>query len=219
ADAQSRTGNSAGQTATLDKLLAYYPKKEYWSIFLGRLPRKSGFSDRFSLDVMRLKLATGNLTKTDEFMEMAQLSLQAGYPAEGKAIIDKGFASGALGTGAEAERHKRLRDLANKQETEGKASIEQRAKEAATAKDGNDLVHIGYVYATMGQADKGIPLIEQGIAKGGLKRPEDAKLRLGLAHLQGGKNKAKAVQTFRSVQGADGGADLGRLWALYAQTS
>ncbi|MBI5258305.1 MAG: hypothetical protein HY855_17505 [Burkholderiales bacterium] len=219
ADAQARTGNAAGQTATLDKLLANYPKREYWSIYLGRLPRKSGFSDRFSLDVMRLKLATGNLAKTEEFMEMAQLSLQAGYPAEGKAIVDKGFAAGALGTGAEAERHKRLRDLANKQEAEAKASIEQRAKEAATAKDGNDLVQIGYAYATMGQADKGIPLIEQGIAKGGLKRPEDAKLRLGLALLQSGKAKTKAVQTLRGVQGTDGGADLGRLWALYAQVN
>ncbi len=219
ADAQQRTGNAAGQTATLDKLLAYYPKKEYWSIFLGRLPRKSGFSDRFSLDVMRLKLATGNLTKTEEFMEMAQLSLQAGFPAEGKAIIEKGFAAGALGQGAEAERHKRLRDLAVKQEGESKASIDQRAKDAAMAKDGNDLVQIGYAYVTMGQADKGIPLIEQGIAKGGLKRPEDAKLRLGLALLQGGKAKSKAVQTLRSVQGTDGGADLGRLWALYAQTN
>jgi len=219
ADAQQRTSNTAGQTNTLDKLLAYYPKKEYWSIFLGRLPRKSGFSDRFALDVMRLKLATGNLGKTDEFMEMAQLSLQAGYPAEGKAIIEKGFASGALGTGAEAERHKRLRDLAVKQESEGKASIEQRAKEAAGNKDGNDLVQAGYVLVTMGQAEKGIPLIEQGIAKGGLKRPEDAKLKLGLAYLQQGKNKQKAVQILRSVQGNDGAADLGRLWALYAQTS
>ena len=49
------------------------------------------------------------------------------------------------------------------------------------AKDGNDLVQIGYAYVTMGQADKGIPLIEQGLAKGGLKRPDDAQLRLGIA--------------------------------------
>ena len=149
---------------------------------------------------------------------MAQLALQAGYPAEGKAIVDKGFAAGALGTGAEAERHKRLRDLANKQETEGKASIEQRAISAASNKDGGELVQIGYAYATMGQADKGVSLIEQGIAKGGLKRPDDAKLRLGMALLQTGKHKAKAVQTLRSVQGNDGSADLGRLWALYANS-
>ncbi|NRF70885.1 hypothetical protein HLB44_28155 [Aquincola sp. S2] len=216
ADAQARTNNSAGQTATLEKLLAYYPKKEYWGIFLGRLPRKSGFSDRFALDVMRLKLATGNLSKTDDFMEMAQLAIQAGYPTEGKAIVDKGFAAGALGTGPEADRHKRLRDLAVQREADAKASIEQRATEAAALKDGNDLITLGYAYVTMGQADKGIPMIEQGIAKGGLKRPEDAKLRLGMAMLQSGKGKAKAVQTLRSVQGNDGSSDLGRLWALYA---
>ncbi len=214
ADAQSRTGNAAGQAATLEKLIAYYPKKEYWGIYLARMQRKPGFSDRFALEVMRLKLAAGILTKTDEFMEMSQLALQAGFPAEGKEIVDKGFAAGALGTGPEAERHKRLRDLANKQETEAKASIEQRAAAAQASKDGNDLVHIGYAYVTMGQAEKGIGLIEQGIAKGGLKRPEDAKLRLGVAMLKSGKNKSKAVQTLRSVQGTDGAADLGRVWPL-----
>ena len=62
----------------------YYPKKDYWNAYLGRLPRKPGFADRFALDVMRLKLATGTLTKTDDFMEMAQLALQAGCPAEGQ---------------------------------------------------------------------------------------------------------------------------------------
>ncbi len=216
ADAQSRTGITAGQAATLEKLLFTHPKKEYWAIYLARLPRKSGFSERFALDVMRLKLATGSLTKSDEFMEMSQLALQAGLPTEGKAIVDKGFAAGVLGTGAEAGRHQRLRDLANKQEAEAKASIDQRATAAAAVKDGNDLVQIGYTYASMGQADKGITLIEQGMAKGGLKRPEDAKLRLGLAMLQAGKNKAKAVQVLRSVQGSDGAADLGRLWALQA---
>jgi len=217
ADAQARTGNPAGQGATLEKLLFNYPKKEYWAIYLGRLQRKSGFSDRFSLDLMRLKLATGSLAKTDEFMEMSQLALQAGLPAEGKAIVDKGFAAGALGNGAEAERHKRLRDMANKQEAEAKLSIATRAEAATAAKEGNDLVQIGYAYATMGQADKGVSLIEQGIAKGSLKRPEDAKLKLGLAMLQSGKHKSKAVQVLRGVQGNDGAADLGRLWALYAQ--
>jgi hypothetical protein len=219
ADAQQRTGNNAGQTATLDKLLAYYPKKEYWSILLGRLPRKSGFSDRFSLDLFRLRLATGNLSKTDDFVEMVQLALQAGLPAEGKAVAEKGFASGALGSGAEAERHKRLRDLAIKQEAEGKGSVDKQAQEAAAAKDGNALVQVGYAYVTMGEYDKGIALIEQGIAKGGLKRPEDAKLHLGMAMLQAGKNKGKAVQTLRSVQGTDGAADLGRLWAVHAGQS
>ncbi len=160
---------------------------------------------------MRLKLATGNLSKTEDFVEMAQLAIQAGYPAEGKAIIDKGFDAKALGVGAEADRHKRLRDLASNKLAESKAGIDARA--VASGTDGNDLVQLGYAYVTLGQADKGISLIEQAIAKGGLKRPDDAKLRLGLALLQAGK-KAKASQTLRGVQGQDGSADIGKLWAL-----
>jgi len=216
ADAQQHLNSSAAQSATLEKLVAYYPKKDYWAALLGRLPRKPGFSDRFALDVLRLKLATGNLTKTEDFMEMAQLALQTGYPAEGKAIVDKGFAAGALGTGPEAERHKRLRDLANKQDAEVRANIEKEVAAAGAAKDGNELVQAGTVLASMGRADQGAQLIEQGIAKGGLKRPEEAKLRLGQAQVQTPKTKAQGLRTLRSVQGSDGAADLGRLYAALA---
>jgi hypothetical protein len=215
ADAQQRLGHTGAQLTTLEKLLYSYPKKPYWSAYLNRLSRKAGFSPRFELDVMRLKLATGNMDTGNEFMEMAQLALQADLPAEGKAIVDKGFAAGVLGTGAEAERHKRLRELAVKQEGEAKASIVARVAAAQSSKDGNELVQLGYAHVTMGQADKGVSLIEQGIAKDGLKHPEDAKLRLGQALLQSGK-KAKALQVLRSVQGNDGAAELARLFALQA---
>ncbi len=145
---------------------------------------------------------------------MAQLALQAGVPAEAKKIVERGFASGALGTGAEAERHQRLRALALKQDADSSATIATRAADAAAAKDGNALVQAGWVYVSMGEADKGIALIEQGIAKGGLKRPDDARLRLGMAQLQSGQAKAKAAATLRSVQGSDGSADIARLWLL-----
>ena len=213
ADAQAR-GNLPGYNATLEKLLTYYPKKDYWAAVLGRLPRKPGFADRYALDVLRLKLASGTMSQTDDFMEMAQLALQAGYPAEAKKIVERGYASGALGSGAEADRHKRLRDLTDKQLAESSAGLAARAADAANAKDGNALVQVGTVYVSMGEVDKGLALIEQGIAKGGLKRPEDAKLRLGLAQQHSAKAKPKAAQTLKSVQGNDGSADIARLWIL-----
>ena len=45
ADAQQRLNNMNGYIGTLEKLLAYYPKKDYWSAYLGRLTRKSGFAE------------------------------------------------------------------------------------------------------------------------------------------------------------------------------
>ena len=199
----------------LERLVTYYPKKEYWVDLLSRMQRKPGFSDRLVLDTYRLSLATGSMSSAADFMEMGQLALQAGHEAEARQVVDKGFASGVLGTGAEAERHKRLRDLVAKKIEEAKAGQAAAEAEAASAKDGNALVKLGYAKATGGDTAKGLQMIQQGIAKGGLKRPEDARLHLGIAQVLAGDPKAQA--TLRSVGGTDGTADLARLWSLYAR--
>jgi hypothetical protein len=214
ADAQQRINNMGAYVVTLEKLLAYYPKKDYWNAYLGRLPRKAGFSSRLGLDVLRLRLAAGVLTRTEDFMEMAQLALQAGQPSEAVKIIDRGFKEKALGEGPEAERHRRLRDLAIKSEADFKAAAATKAIDAAAGKTGDDLVQVGFSHVGMGEVDKGISLIEAGIKKGGLRYPEEAKLRLGMAQLQSTKGKAAATQTLRSVKGTDGTAEVARLWLV-----
>ncbi len=216
ADAQQRTGNVTGYLVTLEKLLQNYPKKDYWNAYLGSLPRKAGFADRFALDLMRLRLASGTLSKTEDFMEMAQLSLQAGLPAEARRIADQGFKAGILGTGAEAGRHQRLRDLVVKQEGEIKNSLTGQLTEAQGMKEGDALVKVGFAYVSLGETEKGIDIIQQGIGKGNLKRPEDAKLRLGMSQLQSPKTRAAGVQTLRSVKGSDGAAEIARLWTVVA---
>ena len=213
ADAYRHTGNKAGDLQVKEKLVTYYPSnKQYVGIYLSDIVGKSGFSSRFALDLLRLRLTSGNLTTAADYMEMSQLLLQAQLPAEAKALVDKGYASGILGTGPEAAREQRLRDLTNKNAAEAKASLAKRTADAKATKTGDDLVALGTEYASMGQYDEAIDLIQQGIAKDNLKRPEDAKLRLGVAMLQSGKNKSKAVQQLRSVQGTDGAPDIARLY-------
>ncbi len=214
ADAQQRTANMAGYSNSLEKLLANYPKKDYWNAYLGRLPRKAGFAPRYEIDVMRLRLASGTLTKTEDFMELAQLALQAGLPAEARRIADQGFKSGVLGAGPEAARHQRLRDLAVKQEGDAKTNLASQVADAQTQPTGDALVKSGFAQVSLGEVEVGIKLIEQGLAKGGLRFPEDGKLRLGMAQLQGPKTKSAAVNTLRSVKGSDGAADVARLWVI-----
>jgi predicted Zn-dependent protease len=208
--------DNQGYVSAIERLVVNYPKKEYWTDLLNRVQKKNGFSDRFALDIYRLKLATGNITTANDYLEMTQLALQAGFPTEAKKIVDKGYAAGALGTGKDAERHKRLKDLADKTVAESLAARAQAEKDAAADKAGNALVSIGYNYVTEGASQKGLALMEEGIKKGGLKRPEDAKLLLGVAQIQAG-SKSRAVQTLRTVQGTDGAADLAKLWSLIAQ--
>jgi tetratricopeptide (TPR) repeat protein len=204
------------ETFALERLVMYYPKKEYWVTLLNRLQRKPGFSDRLVLDTYRLSFATGSMTAGADYSEMAQLALRANSPAEAKQVIDKGFAAGALGTGADADRSKRLRDLITKRLEEAKKTAIEDEKNAIAAKDGNDAVSIGFDQVFDGQKAKGLQLMQQGLSKGGLKRPEDAKLHLAIAQLVSGDN-AKALLTLKTVGGNDGTSDLARLWSLYAR--
>lgn len=210
-DSYAQMNDNAGYVSVLERLVAHYPRKEYWADLLARLQRKPGFADRLTLDLFRLQMATGSMISANNYIEMAQLALQAGFPAEAKQVVDKGFESGVLGNGPEADRHKRLKELVNKQVAEDQKTLGEGDAQAEAAKTGGPLVNTGYHYVTNGKFEKGVAMMEAGIAKGGLKRPEDDKLHLGFAYLQAG-NRVKAIQVLRTVQGNDGTAELAHLW-------
>lgn len=216
--AAQKKGDSNAEALATEKLLNYYPDPKLWAQILGGLPEKKSFdSSRYALDLYRLRLATNNMSRgAEDYMEMAQLAAQAGYPEEGKQVVDKGMAAGVLGQGAEGARHKRLADLMVKKIGEAKANAAANEKAAEEARDGNAFVTLGLANAFGGNAKKGIAQIEQGIAKGNLKRPEDAKLYLGLAHQLAGET-AKAQAAWRSVKGTEGAADLARLWIIQSR--
>ncbi|WP_157255934.1 hypothetical protein [Pelomonas sp. Root1217] len=218
--AAQKKGDANAEAVATEKLLNFYPDPKLWAQILGGLPQKKSFdSNRYALDLYRLRLATGNMSRgAEDYMEMAQLAAQAGYPEEGKQVVDKGMAAGVLGQGAEGARHKRLADLMVKKIAEAKAAAAASEKAAADAKDGNEFVKLGLANAFGGNAKKGVEQIEQGIAKGDLKRPEDAKLYLGLAHQLAGES-AKAQAAWKSVKGNEGAADLARLWIIQSRSA
>jgi len=204
-----------GSSAMLEKLLISYPKKEYWEQAISHLQHKAAFAERMDLDLLRLRMALGDLKRDADYMDMGQLSLEAGYPIEAKKAIDQGFASGVLGKGPDAERHKRLQALINKEAAVDIKTIDSGDVDAEKAKTGDGLVNAGFNYVLNGKFEKGLGLMEQGIKKGGLRHTEDSKLHFGIALLLAG-DKARAVQVLRSVQGNDGVADIAHLWAVHA---
>jgi hypothetical protein len=218
ANSYLRQKNTTGYVETIEKLLTYYPRKSLWVDVISRLQKKPGFSDRLALDVFRLQLATENLSSTSDYMEMAQLALQAGFPGEAKKVVDAGYANGALGKGSEVERQKRLKDLVEKSVADNAAKIasSQLEKDANASKDGIELVKVGYNLFTSGQQPKGLSLMEAGIKKGGMRRPDDGLLRHGIALIQANQ-KAKGIQVLRGVKGQDGAQDLANLWIIFSK--
>ncbi len=213
ANIQLKKGDKEGYVGTIEKLAASYPKVSYWTDLLNRVVTKPGYSNRLTVDVYRLKLANNLLKKPSEFVEMTQLVLQAKAPAEALKIIDKGYKAGVLGVGAEAPRHQRLKDLAEKTLADNQKT--QATEEAALikAKDNDGLLAMGYGLVQAGQADKGLTMMQDAIKAGGLRNPEDAKLHLGQAQAVAGK-KSQAITTLKTVGGKDGTADLARYWIM-----
>jgi hypothetical protein len=197
--------------AALERLVTYYPKREYWADLLRRIESKPGFSRRLGLEVYRLRGATKTLESASDYIEYAELALQSRQAAEAKRVLDDGFAAGKLGKGDEAERQKRLQALAAQRAASAPTDLAASEAEANADASGDALVRIGLAYSGLGQHDKGIALIQAGIKKGNLRNPQDAQLHLGIAQQRAGQ-KQRAVQSFKAVGGTDGTADLARLW-------
>lgn len=213
-----KTNDQATYVEALEKLVRHYPTPAYWQDLIVRTQKTQGFArDRLALDTFRLMRAAGVMDQASDYMEAAQLALQATLPGEAKAFVEEGYAKGILGTGAEAERHRRLRDLATKQAAEDKGTLDATAAEAAKTATGGPLVRVGEAYASHGEYAKAVPLIEAGLKKGGLKHPEDAKLHLATILLASGRT-AEAKAALAGVTGADGTAALARLWLIKAGT-
>jgi hypothetical protein len=210
----SQTKDAACSGKAMEMLVAYYPKREYWLSVIYGIASRPGFSERLALDLARLKIETGTMRGAEEYLDAAQLSLQEGFPMEAVRIIDKGYASGVLGTGAEAARHKRLKDMAAKNLADDKKALAREESQSGAAKDGRALFNEGFNYVLLGKPEQGLALMEKGIRDAkAFRRLEHAKLQLGYAYHLAGQNQ-KAIQIWKTVQGADGAAALARLWAV-----
>ncbi len=217
-DIANRQKDSNAYIAALEKLVVHYPKREYWQSLVFSVATKPGFSDRLALDMLRIKLATGTIRTAAEYVEAVQLALQAGYPAEAKKFLEAGYGANQLGTGAEAERHTRLKGSTEKALAEDTKTLGADDAKVAALPSGDPQMNAGFNYVLRGQHDKGLPMLDAGFKKGNFKRPEDARLHYGIALLMAGQ-KTKGIEMLRGVKGADGTAEIARLWILQAQRS
>ncbi len=213
ANSCSQIKDAACYGKAMEMLVAHYPKRDYWLSVIYSIATRPGFSERLALDVARVKIETGTMRSAEEYLDAAQLSLQDGFPMEAVRIIDKGYASGILGTGPEAARHRRLKDMAARSLAEDKKAL-ARDESPVAVKDGRALFNEGFNYVLLGKPEQGLALMEKGIRDAkAFRRLEHAKLQLGYACHLAGQNQ-KAIQILKTVQGADGAAALARLWAI-----
>jgi hypothetical protein len=200
-----------GRRAALEQLVANYPKLEYWHDLLQLARNEKGLTDEQTLDIYRLRLAVGDLKSEGDYQEMAQQALIAGYPAEAKAVMDKGIAAKVVQPN---ERVTRLVKMTNDRVAADAAVQADLEKKAATDPDAS--VRLGLVYSGIGKGKEAEEAVRRGIATRKLADPEGAKVSLVHALLAEGKRQ-DAAAAYSSVARTSKDAPIARLWAIYAR--
>ena len=208
--------DDAGYVYGLELLAVHYPKPDYWRELIGRAREVDKFSDRLTLDVYRLKGQVLGRVDDRERVNYAAIAARAGYPGEARKVLDDAYANKPF-TGADLADANKLRPDVNKAAANDVAQTSVNEKGALAAKDGNALVAQGLLETTQDNAAKGADLIAQGIARGGIRQPEEAKLHLGYAQVRAGR-EADAMKTFQSITGGNGAQSLAHVWVLYLQS-
>jgi predicted Zn-dependent protease len=210
-------GQRDATTTWLQKSLTAYPTPDNWrrSILVYREGSEAKGGTKLDrgqqLDLFRLMRATKSLADRGDYLEYGNLAYQAGLPAETKAVIEEGRATGKLPAG-DTTSTGLINDSNTALKSEGSlASFETRAK---AAPNGKIAAGTADAYLATGNTAKAIELYRLALSKGGVDTNE-VNLHLGAALTQAGQ-KAEAQSAFQAVT-AGPRKDVAGFWMQYLQ--
>jgi tetratricopeptide (TPR) repeat protein len=203
-------------TRALEKLVAYYPKPEYWQQLLYALYQSPAQTDKSQLQTFRLMSEVDVLKRPEDYTEMAQLAIEQGSPGEAQHVLEKGFQKNVFGDQRTKDKNTRLLESAKKAAAADVATLPKIEKDADAAATGDKDVGVGLAYLGYQQYDKASDLLSKGLTKGGVRSEPEARLLLGIAQLKAG-HKDDAVKSFKAVKGDPTLERLANLWSLHAK--
>ncbi len=178
----------------LEELLKYYPKKQYWvqlSHMYGEQKR-----EKQQLAAMDTAYVQGMLDKGTEQITMAYLYLNAEVPYRAAVVMDKGIKDKSI---EPKSKNYELMGNAWRQAQEIKKAIPAMELAAAKSDSGELYARLGNVYLDGDQFKKSITAINKGLSRGGVRRPDTARLVLGMAYFND-KQYSNARKAFSAAR-------------------
>ncbi|WP_328592280.1 tetratricopeptide repeat protein [Parahaliea maris] len=179
--------------AVLEELLTHYPKKDYWvqlSHMYGEQKKES-----VQLAAMETAYVQDLLANGTEQVTMAYLYLNGEVPWKAAKVIDKGLKNESIDP---TSKNYEILGNAFRQAQEVDKAIPAMEQAAAKSDDGELYARLGNIYLDGEQYDQAIDAINKGLQRGGVKRPDNARLVLGMAYFEK-KQYAKAREAFQAA--------------------
>jgi uncharacterized protein HemY len=197
---------------TLEELLKYYPKKQYWvqlSHLYGEQKKES-----WQLAAMEAAYVQDMLEKGTEQTTMAYLYLNAEVPYKAAKVMDRGLVDKSVEATS-----KNYEILGNswRQAQEVDKAIPAMEQAAAKSDKGELYTRLGNVYLDGDQFKKAISSINKGLSRGGVKRPDTARLVLGMAYFND-KQYSKARDAFKAAKKDERSEKYASQWLKYLES-
>ena len=203
---------------SVEQLVVYYPQPQYWQYLIYKTLQTIK-SDSNLLEAYRLAFDVGVMQQPHEFVNYAELAIEANDPGEAETVLTKALQANVFTTAnSKAKAERLLADAKQRAAKDLAGGLAITAAEAAKQRTGESDVRVGLAYYGYGKYDMAVHEFTQGIAKGGLQNPAEAHLLLGIAQLKAG-NKAAAIQAFQAVKGEPTLQRLASLWSLRARSA
>jgi tetratricopeptide (TPR) repeat protein len=202
-------GNINKTVDILEILLTHYPKKQYWvqvSHMYGEQKKESE-----QLSAMETAYVQGMLDKGTEQVTMAYLYLNADVPYKAAKVMDKGLKDSSID---DKSKNWEIAGSAWRQAQEVEKSIPAMEKAAAKSDTGELYARLGNIYLDGDDNKKAITAINKGLSRGGVKRPDNARLILGMAYFNV-KQYDKARNAFKAASRDERSAKYASQWIKY----
>lgn len=193
----------------LEELLKYYPKKQYWvqiSHMYGEQKKETE-----QLAAMETAYVQGVLDKGTEQITMAYLYLNADVPYKAAKVMDKGLKDKSV---EDKSKNWEITGNAWRQAQEIDKAIPAMEKAAAKSDKGELYARLGNVYLDGDQFKKAISAINKGLSRGGVKRPDTARLVLGMAYFNN-KQYGEARTAFQAAGRDERSSKYANQWISY----
>ena len=195
--------------ATLEELLKYYPKKEYW-VQISHMYGEDK-KERLQLAAMDTAYVQGMLNQGSEQVTMAYLYLNGEIPYRAGQVMAKGLKNGSI---EPTSKNYEVAASAWRQAQELDKAIADMEQAAAKSDDGELYARLGNIYLDSDRYKEAIVAINKGLKRGGVKRPDTARLVLGMAYFND-KQYDKARSAFQAAGRDERSAKYSEQWIKY----
>lgn len=209
-------GDKARRLANLEELTRRFPKRDYYTRIMTLYGQGSNDDRTVMINMYRLAMKDVGLATVGEYLGYSDVAMSLGSPGESARALEKGMADAVVPKAGSNTQF--LTDARNAVASDRKTlPVEEKA--AVKAAKGEVDVKVGLGFYSLGDNQRALDNIQRGLAKGGVKRLDDANMLLGIVLTElGRRDEAQAAFT-AAAKAAGAGSWMERvanLWLAYA---